>query len=118
MELLQPHALIVELSAMAEPKPEAASEPAKGRGKKRIKEWEEKRKDGLSVLVQVEGVCTKCESSLVFHTPKLRIQRWLNYEDQAAPVCAKCGPGGGLLKPGRALRTYHNGEPWPLPDRF
>ncbi len=79
---------------------------------------EEKNKNGLSVLVQVEGVCTKCESSLVFHMPKLWIQRWLNYEDQAAPVCAKCGPGDGLLKPGRTLHAYHNGEPCPLPDRF
>ena len=69
-ELLQPDALIVKLSAMAEPKPDAASNTAK--------EKEMTKKQGLASLVKVEGVCTVCGFVKVFHMPKDWIQRWLN----------------------------------------
>ncbi len=94
--------LIVKLSAMAEPKPDAASNAAK--------EKEMTKKQGLASLVNVEGVCTVCGFVKVFHMPKDWIQRWLNYGG-GSPVC-KCG---GSWAPGRALHAYHNGEPCDLP---
>ena len=65
-ELLQPHALIAKLSAMA-PEPDAASNAAKTK--------EMTKKKGLASLVKVEGVCAECEFSLVFHMPKDGVQR-------------------------------------------
>ena len=75
----------MKLSAMA-PKPDAASNTAK--------EKEMTKKKGLASLVEVEGVCTECEFSLVFHMPKDWVQRWLNYGGGSL-VCEKCDPGGG-----------------------
>ena len=81
-ELLQPDALIVKLSAMAEPKPDTASNAAK--------EKEMIKKQGLASLVKVEGVCTVCGFVEAFHMPTLWIRRWLNDGD-GSPDCIKCG---------------------------
>ena len=101
---------------MAEPKPEAASNAAKEQEETMRKEMSKKK--GSASLVKVEGVCTECEFSLVFHMPKDWVQLWLNYGG-GSPVCEKCGPGGGgSLTPGRTLHAYHNGEPCDLPDHW
>ncbi len=106
----------MKLSAMAEPKPEAASNAAKEQEETTRKEMTKTK--GLASLVKVEGVCTECEFSLVFHMPKDWVQRWLNYGG-GSPVSEKCGPGGGgSLAPGRTLHAYHNGEPCDLPDHW
>ena len=101
-ELLQPDALIVKLSAMAEPKPDAVSNTSK--------DVTLTKKQGLASLVKVEGVCTVCGFVEAFHMPTLWIRRWLK-DGGGSPVC-KCG---GSWAPGRALYAYHNGEPCDLP---
>ena len=105
-ELLQPDALIVKLSAMAEPKPDAVSI-----GSKNASSITEKK--GLATLVKVESVCTGCGLVGTFHMPTPWIRRWLNDGD-GSPEC-KCG---GSWAPGRALYAYHNGKPCDLPARL
>ena len=104
-ELLQPDALIVKLSAMAERKPDAVSNTSK--------DVTLTTKQGLASLVKVEGVCTVCGFVEAFHMPTDWIRRWLK-DGGGSPVCKiyKCG---GLWAPGRALYAYHNGKRCDLP---
>ncbi len=107
-ELLQPDALIVNLSAMAERKPDAVSNTSKD-----VTLTTLTTKQGLESLVKAEGVCTVCGFVEAFHMPTHWIRRWLK-DGGGSPLCKiyKCG---GLWAPGRALYAYRNGKRCDLP---
>ncbi len=101
--------LAAKSSAMAESKPEAATNAAQEQKETMVKAREEDkdatRKKGLASLVKVEGVCSECGLVSVFHLPEDWVERWLN-------------DGGGLSTPGRALCAYQDGVPCALPDHW
>ena len=111
--------LSAKSSAMAESKPEAATDAAQEQKEAMVKAQKEDkdatRKRGLASLVKVEGVCSKCGIVSVFHLPEDWIERWLN-DGGGSAACRSCLCGLSTL--GRALCAYHDGVPCALPDHW